>query len=188
MVFIYSVALDPSDQKFIMDVYVQFKGLMYSTAQKYISSPQAVEDVVQDAIAKLMNKVDVLRTMEHCTLASYIVSTIRNTAINQLKVEQSQNVCHTDFQEEQFSTQHQSLSIDEMLIIKEKQLQLSQIWMQLSVDDQLLLEGKYILGYSDKELADQFHCKVSSIRMKLTRARRNAQKLLIVLKERSTDD
>lgn len=49
---------------------------------------------------------------------------------------------------------------------------------QLSAEDRALLEGKYILGDSDEMLARTLHCKPSSIRMKLTRARRRALKLL----------
>ena len=41
-----------------------------------------------------------------------------------------------------------------------------------------ILFGKYIMGYSDKELAVQRGCSQDSIRMALTRARRNARKLL----------
>ena len=48
----------------------------------------------------------------------------------------------------------------------------------MSAEDRALLEGKYILGDSDEMLARTLHCKPSSIRMKLTRARRRALKLL----------
>lgn len=40
------------------------------------------------------------------------------------------------------------------------------------------MEGKYILGYTDAELADMLGCKKSSVRMKLTRARRRAFQLM----------
>ena len=52
----------------------------------------------------------------------------------------------------------------------------------LSENDQLLLEGKYLLGYTDTELASLLKCKVGSIRMKLTRARRKALKLIVEMK------
>ena len=42
----------------------------------------------------------------------------------------------------------------------------------------ILLEGKYILGLSDEELAAEFDCSPNSIRMKLTRARRQVIKLV----------
>ena len=51
--------------------------------------------------------------------------------------------------------------------------------------ERALLEGKYILAQSDKELAADFKCKPDSIRMKLTRARR---KLLDIMKRSEEDD
>lgn len=56
--------------------------------------------------------------------------------------------------------------------------QLAAVLEEISNDDRVLLEGKYILQYSDETLAMVLNCKVSSIRMKLTRARRRALKLI----------
>lgn len=70
-------------------------------------------------------------------------------------------------------------SLDDMMILVERKAQLSRIWCRLSEEHRMLLEGRYILGISDEELAKQLHCKSSSIRMKLTRARRAASQLLI---------
>ena len=42
----------------------------------------------------------------------------------------------------------------------------------MTESDQLLLLGKYTMDMSDTELAQVINCKPSSIRMKLTRARR----------------
>ena len=55
---------------------------------------------------------------------------------------------------------------------------LRKIWSKLSEDEQVLLESKYILGYSDADLAVTLKCKPSSIRMKLFRAREKARKLI----------
>ena len=69
-------------------------------------------------------------------------------------------------------------SLDEQILLEEQKDHLMQIWSNLSEEDQLLLEGKYILGYKDAELADMLGCKKNSIRMKLTRARRRAFQLM----------
>ena len=69
--------------------------------------------------------------------------------------------------------------MDDLMILSEENAQLREIWPMLSEDQRFILEGKYILGYSDKELAEQLQCNPSSIRMKLTRARRNALALLL---------
>ncbi|MFQ7402031.1 MAG: RNA polymerase sigma factor, partial [Neglectibacter sp.] len=69
-------------------------------------------------------------------------------------------------------------SLDERIMLAEQKERLMQIWSSLPEEDRLLLEGKYILGYTDAELADMLGCKKSSVRMKLTRARRRAFQLM----------
>lgn len=183
--FIYTTVADTKDRDFMLWVYEEFKELMYSTAKKYVSLSFSKEDIVQESLVKLMQKTDTLRPMSRHTLASYIVSTIRNTGINQLKFQQTQNKYQTDLSEEiLLDIPKQELTLDELLIMRENHIKLDKIWLLLTQDDRTLLEGKYILGYNDVELAEQLHCKPSSIRMKLTRARRNAMALLV--KEKGT--
>lgn len=45
-------------------------------------------------------------------------------------------------------------------------------------EERVLLEGKYLLHRSDAELAEILGCQTDSVRMKLTRARRTALKML----------
>jgi len=49
---------------------------------------------------------------------------------------------------------------------------------KLSLEDRLLLRGKYIEGKSAQELAEMLGCKPDSIRMKMLRARRRAFHIL----------
>ena len=69
-------------------------------------------------------------------------------------------------------------SLDEQVSLSELKARLSALWPRFSEEEQILLEGKYILGYTDQELALQVECKPASIRMKLTRARRRALQIL----------
>ena len=66
----------------------------------------------------------------------------------------------------------------EMFFQEEKYNELEAILDLLSETDNLILTGKYFLDYSDAELAAFIGCKPSSIRMMLTRARRNALNLI----------
>ena len=63
------------------------------------------------------------------------------------------------------------------MLVEDKE-RLYRIWDQLTQEEQLLLSGKYILEYSDAELAGQLGCGPASVRMKLTRVRRKARKLM----------
>jgi len=126
----------------------------------------------------LFSQVATIRAMKRQVLAAYIISTVRNTSINRLKAieyEREHVVEDSDIELESISTED---LLERFIQLSEDLKALSLIWTKLSREDQSLLEGKYILGYNNKELAEMFHCQHSSIRMKLTRARRNAFALL----------
>ena len=139
---------EASDSEYIVWLYDTYHRLMFATAGRYLSNPSDREDVVQESLYDLLRSAKTVRAVAKKALPSYIVTTVRNAAI--------------DF-----------------LILSRKE-PLSAVWQKLSPTDQLLLEWKYIFGFSDRDLALRLDCKPESIRMKLTRARRRA---LHILKE-----
>ena len=174
--YIYTIAPNQNDRDYMLWVYKEFKNLMYSTAYKYTSNPDTADDIVQDAIVNLLKKIDTIKPMARHILAGYIVATIRNTSINELKSRAYHNDNTSAYLDNDLLD---VLSIDKLMLLAEQRNNLARIWPSLSSSEQYLLEGKYILGYSDEELAKGLSCKASSIRMKLTRARRRALTLLI---------
>lgn len=167
-----------SDKEFMVHLYTKYENLLFYTAQKYISERGSVEDVVQESLVKLHEKIRTIKPMPEIVLASYIRSTVRNTAINILK--------SAGYEEDrQISTENiidvmdeHALSLDTLMQISRYRELLSKIWPELSKEEQFLLEGKYILGYSDRELSTELCCQPSSVRMQLTRARRHALSIL----------
>ena len=59
-------------------------------------------------------------------------------------------------------------------------LDVYQLRQTLSERDWLVLEGKYILGYSQEELSELIGVSPDSIRMILHRARKNARDILLM--------
>lgn len=163
--------------EFVLWLYDEFYRLMFFTAQKYLADPAQLEEVVQESLRKLIEKADRLQSFPRAILAGYIVATVRNTALTYRKrqVKHSRVISLEDVDLEAPDDRE---SMDESLIRQEELAGLQAIWSQLSREDQLLLEGKYLLEYSDPELAQLLGCQSASVRMKLTRARRRAQKLL----------
>ncbi len=178
--FLYTAPCSPSDKEFLLQLYHDYNRLMFAVAQRYVQSYSACEDIVQDSLEKLIKKVEILRPMERCILAGYIVSTIRNTAINYLKRQNHIQARHCDIEDQQGNEILSSDDcLEDILILRERKTSLQKIWPSLSEPDQILLCGKYILGHTDAEIALQLGCKPDSIRMKLTRARRRAMKLML---------
>lgn len=186
LIFINTYPCSESDREFITRVYLDFERLMFATAKRYISDISVCEDIIQDSIVKLIKKTDLLRSMERCILSGYIVSTVRNTAINHLKHQGMENKYYgggVDSVDEDMT----SLTTDEIVTLTEQKEQIQKIWDRLADEDRLLLEGKYILGLTNQELGDQIGCKPESIRMKLTRTRRKALKMMVELEGVSHD-
>lgn len=177
---IYAMVENDSDREFMIGLYREFEKLMYYTAQQFASNRVDVEDIVQDSVVKLIQKVETLQSLQRCKLAGYIVSTVRNTAINHLKAEAViSKHTYRDLGNELDEMENQMLPLDELLILADRRDALAGVWKSISETDRYLLEGRYILELTNAEMASQLGCKESSIRMKLTRARRNVLKMVM---------
>lgn len=169
----------PNAQEFITHLYREYGRLLYFTAQKYNSNPHQCEDIVQDCLEKLIEKVDTLQNLNQAALASYIMITARNTAINYLKRQGHEMERVISLAELSKEMDHDPApAIDDQLIWKERMNQVRAGWSLLDEETKSLLERKYILGYDDKQLAKMLGCQPNSVRMKLTRAKRKAIEFL----------
>lgn len=178
--------MDASEQHFMEELYQEYKRLMYTTAGKYVSTREDREDVVHDALLRLLKRPELLQSISGGALPGYIVYTVRSAAVDHLR-----------WQKRQISTDGDPGSVElipapaepmeEGMILADEVARLREVWPRLSGEERLLLEGKYIWGYTDPELAEQFHCKSDSVRMKLTRARRKALRELERGKEGQRD-
>lgn len=180
LAMICTMSENQSDRVFMLELYQKFFRLMFFTARKCHLKQNDCEEVVQESLVKLMQKVSLLREMPQPVLVSYIVSTTRNTAIDYSKRQKTYDASVSSLDDESFSACLESPlpPLDDQMEAEELREQLAAVLNEISNDDRVLLEGKYILQYSDSTLAMMMHCKVSSIRMKLTRARRRALTLI----------
>lgn len=168
---------NPEDRDFMTSLYHEYYLLMFATAKEYFPSQSDREDVVQTSLEGLIRNIKTLRTLSRCTLVAYIVITVRNTSYNLLKSQKRNSELFVKIENNpEVDEIAAKLSADEMLSLIHNKNTIAHIWNQLSWEDRCLLEGRYVTGLSDQELAAILNCKPSSIRMKLTRARRRALK------------
>ena len=64
--WICSVVSDPDDQEFLIELYEEFHALMFSVARRYNNNWMSCEDIVQESILRIMDKLDVLRSKKRC--------------------------------------------------------------------------------------------------------------------------
>lgn len=82
MLFLLALADRPDDADFLEEIYHSHYRLLYGQALRVLRHREDAEDVVQAAMLKLTKKIHILRGLECNKLASYLVITVRNTAIN----------------------------------------------------------------------------------------------------------
>ncbi len=169
-------------QAFLCQLYERYARLMYSVASKSLpGAPHAREDVVQETVLKLTQKVDLLQTMEEPSLAAYIGVSVRNTAYSYLRKRAAEEKVVLTWTDNMDQLPSPAPSFEDRIISQEQMERFWEVWRELPEEDRFLLEGRYILRYSDRELAEGLHCQSASVRMKLTRVRK---KVLAQMREK----
>ena len=73
---------DPDDSKFMEELYISYRWLMYSQITKLVPDPWTAEDILQTALAKLIDKITLLKKLNKTDKINYIITTSRRSAIN----------------------------------------------------------------------------------------------------------
>ena len=126
---------------------------------------------------KLIEKEDLLTAFDSCTLRTYVVYTIRNMSISFLRRQARDKGKLVQIDENYFETAgifDNAPLPEEAVLMNERKDEFVKVWKTLPDNVRELLAGKYILHLSNEELAEEFGCSPNSIRMMLTRARRQA--------------
>lgn len=188
MAFLLTALLESSDRDFMLWVYNEYARLMFFTARQFTAELDIQNDVVQDSLLHLTRNISTLRRLDPLALSTYIVTTVKNAAIDFLKKEKQIQEHTVELDDESVANlESPDPALDDLMGAIEDRERLISALERLPDDERFLLERKYFLNYSDKELARSFKCKPGSIRMKLTRARRHMLSIL-QSEEYSTDD
>ena len=189
LMFILAAPSEPDERQFMISLYKKYYKLMFSTARKYVSDYHATEDIVQESLINLLKNIRTIMPLDNCSLAGYIVCTVRNTSINHLKKEcvEKKHVGATPVEGSDAEISS-APSIEEILLLKEEIHTLLSVMDQLREEERTLLYGRYLLGLSDEEVAETIQCKPSSVRMKLTRVRRKVMDMMMKQAEGEKND
>lgn len=178
---IFSTIRDANDRAFMEQLYEQYHKLIYSQVYKLTKDEYDVEEIVQESLVRLIGKVELLQTLPRDRLVNYTISVARNTAYAFLRKQKKlEMIPFEDCELVGYSQQASDSRLDEIIIQKIEGEKLYYAWTHLREQDQVLLNMKYILGYENEEIAEVLDVKPGSIRMMLTRAKRNLSAELAV--------
>ena len=169
---------DDSDRAFMASLYNSYGRLIYHQIFRIVADTWAAEDLMQDVLIKLIERVKELRAKEERQLVNYIIAVAQNKAKNYIR----DTKAHREVPLEEninapLRAEHPE-DIDMRLIAECDMTSLAQAWPHLSERSRYLLEGRYILEKSVGQLAEELNLKPGSVRMALTRARKEAYQVL----------
>ena len=170
---------EKESRRFMEELYRSHERLMYHIAGTYTTDCAQREDIVQTAVLALLKNEATLRRLPPYAQINYIAAAVRNTARNARRRDRKEASLHVALEElsEEIPQTHIP-GAETIYLRKEHQQELLSTFQNLREEDQQLLFGKYLMDLPDTELAQLLGCKPSSIRMKLTRARRALIELL----------
>lgn len=179
MIPVYILAIEnDDDREFMAMLYEKYNRLMYNEIVKILKNSWQAEDVMHNTVVRLLDKVGELRTKDRAHLINYIISASKNQAINYIRDNQKHNGFSFDDCFDLPDKMQGREAMEMNLIHVEDLRQLASVWDKLDERSRYVLEGYYILEKTMPQLAEELGIKPESVRMALTRARKNAFKLM----------
>lgn len=172
------IPIEDRDQVFIQKLYQDHKGLMIYTASKYTDNPSDREDIVQEALLRLMKNISVLRNIPCCNLKRYIVLTVRSVFLDMQKKRSAEVVLSLEEEKLEAVLRRELLQEDGISELSAK-LDVWRLKKELPEREWVLLEGKYMRELPDELLGQMIGVSGDSVRMLLSRARKKAKDILI---------
>jgi RNA polymerase sigma-70 factor (ECF subfamily) len=136
------------------------------------------DDLVQDVLERLMKQSHTIQKIanESGKLAYYINATVQSTIVDRFRAEGG--AASVTVPPDTLDNLDQERISARQLPFEDTYWDIQLLKKKLPAKDWMLLEGKYLIGYSDEELGRLYGCSKNSVRMILTRVKRKAKELL----------
>lgn len=171
---ILPISLD--DKAYFENLYKEYKSFMFYLARKYVNSQSECEDIVQDTVERLLRNISVIRKISGCQLRKYIVLTVRAAYLDGEKRK------HGDISVNLDDTTIEAWIKADLIVPNDEydfsSFDIERLKRELPLRDWIVLEGKYIMGYSQNELGKLIGISPDSVRMIICRAKRKAREIL----------
>ena len=165
----------PQDREYMTSLYLEYERLMYWEINKYIRNPWDADDVLQSVLERLIDKLDELKGKESRRRSAYILATCRNTSINYLK--RKNRISEHELALQDFDgIDVERNETEEFVVRKSEYALLYAAWKMLDPQSVYLLEARYVLEKSTKEIAEDLGIQSNSARVYISRARTKLRK------------
>lgn len=177
VLFIIAAIENQSDREFMESLYVKNYSIMYKKAISLVKSHHEAEDIVESVFIKLIDDIGVLRNCKQTALKSYLLSCVRNAAIDRLRRQKKQYSFY-DVNERLESLPEDGYA-DDGLIRAEQIHSVACALKKLPDRERELLKMKYFDEMPDADTAELLGISRDSLRSRLNRARKKLAALIM---------
>ena len=165
------------DEAFFDQFYREYKQLLYYFARRYVAF-DACDDLVQDVLERLMKQSQTIKKLanESGKLTYYIRAATQSAVVDRLR--SNGRVTVITYPPDVLDTIIEDRIAAQRVLFEDTYWDIQLLKEKLPEREWKLLEGKYMIGYSDDELGRLYGCSKDSVRMALTRVKRKSRKIL----------
>jgi RNA polymerase sigma-70 factor (ECF subfamily) len=167
---------DEQERLKIADIYDEHRHKCLHIALGITKNQQTAEDAVQDAFVEVIKRKDKILSMDCNHLLSYLVIIVKHKAIDILR--KRKRISDIAFDELEDDLKAPDISVDEQVISKIGFERLVALIAGLDEKYKTIFEMRYILNYSNKEIAEMLNISHENVKVRLHRARAKLKKLL----------
>ncbi|MBP1999870.1 RNA polymerase sigma-70 factor (ECF subfamily) [Paenibacillus shirakamiensis] len=159
-------------------VYYEFYDLVYGIILYIVKDHSAAEDIIQEAFLKVIKKKPVFD--HELKMKAWLKVVSRNTAINYLRKNQRfRNHLDTDSVFINIETRNPlEVSVEQLVETKMLEEEIMMYLNRLKPEYKLLVEYRWRLGLTYREIADRLGTQEDIVRQRLYRARESVKKML----------
>lgn len=176
MLQIYLSMLETEEEQAKMtQIYNTYRPLMLRYALKILNNPEQAEDAVHDAIIAVIRHKEKYFSVSCTDLGVPLVIITRNKCLDILK--KVNPVVDDPFDDMEHLIESGDMSIEERLVQSEEYEVLIQHISELNEASRTVLEMRYILNLSHKDIAELLGITPAHVNTKITRAKAKIRKL-----------
>ena len=162
-----------SDRAYMTQLYLQHRALMLKTAWRFSRVRADVEDIVSESCTSLIENINTIRSLECNTLRAYVVTTVRNTAIDFCRKQQRTNARFLHVDGEVTAHMADAESVEKKILLRDEIDRIKKALQELPERECDVLRLKYQKSLSDREIAEIVGLAESSVRKYVERARKH---------------
>ena len=170
--------IDQTNGKFFSDLYKEYGKKSYYIALKIVMNHHDAEEVVQDTFLKIYKVIEKVHNLPREKIAPFIVICTKRTVIDFFRKKKKQVkiidiIYDDDGEENEYEAADDSPLPDEIVISKERAVNLGRCIDSLSEKQRHIILLRYYYGLSEKEIAGLMSMTESAVSSCVDRAKKS---------------